>query len=120
MCAVYGSAINGNAQFCRLNDGVLLGMDGIAQLRPGTRSDLELIPQALPPLAARGHTRRRTIVAGGHDALILHDDRADGSPTAKTAGPIRYEPGRLHETLIPFIHHIPPPFVEHYTVTQRG
>ena len=104
MRAVERSAVNRYAELCRLNDGVLLSMDGIAKL--GTRAglDAQLTAHALTAFLAGFEACRRAVIAGGHDALILHDDAADAPAGYKAACPCSDDMRHLHEPLIPFIH----------------
>ena len=103
MRAVERGVLNGHAQLRRLDDGVLLGVDGVAKLVPRARGDALLFAHALAALNAGADARGRAVVAGGEYALVFDDHRADLAVGLIAAGPGGDEAGHLHKALVPFI-----------------
>src|SRR5699024_5060384 len=85
--AVERGVLNGHAQLRRLDDGVLLGVDGVAKLVPRARGDALLFAHALAALNAGADARGRAVVAGGEYALVFDDHRADLAVGLIAAGP---------------------------------
>ena len=82
----------------RLDDRVLLGVDGAAQLVTLSRRDAELLAQAADVEAVR-RVARGAVVAGGEDALVAHEDGPDLTAQARGArGGLARE---LEEVLVP-------------------
>ena len=106
MGAVERRSVDIHAQLGRLNDGVLLRVDGVAHLVPRAGGNAELFAQAFAALHARFHARRRAVIAGGHHALILDDNRADFSLFLIAARPGRNELRHFHKTVIPLGKHL--------------
>ena len=78
--AVKGSSVNADAELCGLDDGVLLGVNAVAELVLGAGGYAELSPQALLLVNAAWYTGGRTVVARGEDALVFHYYGADLAP----------------------------------------
>ena len=63
MSAIKSSSFNRNPQFCRLDYGVLFGMNRIAYFVAGTRFDTAVDSQTFAPFFAAFYTRARTVIA---------------------------------------------------------
>ena len=105
MGAVERRAVDVHAQLGRLNDGVLLRVHRVAHLMPRAGRNPELFAQALAALHAGADPCGRTVVAGGHHALILDDHRADLALLLIAARPRRNELRHFHKTMIPLRKH---------------
>ena len=101
MCAVHGCAFDGYAKLSRLNDGVLLGMDGVAQLVSCAGWDVQRAAHAFALFGAALYAGGCSVVAGGEYALILNYYRADMAVFLIAAGPAADGPGQFYEALVP-------------------
>ena len=91
MGAVKSRSVHGDAEFRRLDDGVLFRMDGVAKLLTGAAGDAHLVAHTLALVAAVEDAGGRAVVARGEDALVLDDDGADGASFSGAARPCRDE-----------------------------
>ena len=78
--AVKGSSVNADAELCGLDDGVLFGVNAVAELVLGAGGYAKLSPQTLLLVNAAWYTGGRTVVASGEDALVFHYYGADLAP----------------------------------------
>lgn len=104
MGAVKSRSVHGDAEFRRLDDGVLFRMDGVAKLLTGTAGDAHLVAHTLALVAAVEDAGGRAVVARGEDALVLDDDGADGASFSGAACPCRDELTHIHKPFIPLVH----------------
>ena len=102
--AVKRRAVDGNAKFRRLNDGVLLRVDGVAEFGARARLNAEPVAHTLAALAAGFEARRRAVVARRHDALVLHNDAADTPPRTVAACPSGDDVRHFHKSAVPLVH----------------
>lgn len=79
VCAVESGAVYADAELGGLDDGVLLCVDGEAQLVPGAGGDAQISAHAFAFLFAAFDAGGGAVVAGGYDALVAHDDGTDVS-----------------------------------------
>lgn len=98
MRAVYGRAFDGDAMESCLDDRVLLGMDGTADLMPLTRRDRHLIAQAAKFQAIRC-ARGSPIVSGSQNTLIPDYNRPHVMTSA--CGALSDKERQFHEILVP-------------------
>ena len=96
--AVERRALDGDAVDGRLDDGVLLGVDGAAELVALAGGDAQLIAQTAD-VETVSHAARGAVVPGREDALVAHEDGADLA--AQTGGAGRRLTGELEEVLVP-------------------
>lgn len=80
-----------------LDDRVLLRVDPSAQLVPGPRGDVHLLPDATQLLAVLG-SFRGSVVSGGNEPLLLDNDRPHLPSDA--SGPLRGQKRHLHEIFV--------------------
>ena len=106
MRAVKRSAVNGNPQLCSLQNGVLLRVDGIADLSARAGFNIQLTAHAFAAFAAGFQSGGRTVVACSHNTFVFDDDSANASAFHIAACPFRNQIGHLHKTNIPLIHSI--------------
>ena len=71
----------------------------------GAGGNAQPVAQAFAALHAGFDAGGRTVVAGGHDALVFHDHAADFAAGAEAAGPVGNDPGHFHKPGVPFIIH---------------
>lgn len=71
MGAIEGGAGNGHAHDGCLNDSVLLGVKGAAKFMAFAAFKAHLLAGAAAQFVAVLHACRRTVVAGGDDAMVL-------------------------------------------------
>ena len=89
---------NGNAVVCRLDNGILFRVECHTELMPLTRWDIQFIPQTAG-IKAVGNAPGGTVVAGGEDVLVFHDNRTHGS--AGTGCPGRNKICHFNKIIIP-------------------
>ena len=95
--AVDGAAIKADTVERRLNDAILLGMDGAANLVTGAGWDILRIPEAAQ-FEAVFQSGGSAIVAGGQDMLIPHGHRTDMVPEAGRA--LGHHRGHLEKVFV--------------------
>ena len=84
------AAVDRHAVQRGLDDGVLLGVQ---------RAHAVVVHDQTADVRAVGQAHGRAVVAGGQDALVLDDDRADGGAWAGAAP--GHLPGDVHEVFVP-------------------
>ena len=77
MGAVEGSAGNGDTHDGGLDDGILFGVECAAVFMAFAGSEAHAFAGAAAEIIAVSHARRRAVVAGGDDAVILDENGAD-------------------------------------------
>lgn len=87
MSDVNSCAVNAYALFCGLNNCVLFGVNGIAQLLTSTRFNAPFVAHTYALIAAIKHTRRRAVITRRQNSLVLNNDGSDLSAVAMTARP---------------------------------
>jgi hypothetical protein len=92
------SACDSNAVYCRLEQGVHLGVQASAEFMAFARRHLALVAQAADILAV-GKTAGCAVVAGRKYAFVSNKNGAHFAPD--TSGPARHNVGDFHEVLIP-------------------
>src|SRR5690606_35773432 len=75
--AIHSSLVYRYSKPCRLDNGVLLGVNGIAYLVPCAARDIALLAQAIAPLGARLNPAARAVIPRGDNALVLDYYRAN-------------------------------------------
>jgi hypothetical protein len=112
--AIHSGLVYGYSQPCRLNNGVLLGVHGVANLVPCAAWDIALFSQAIAPFGARLDAAARAVVARGDNALVLDYYRADLTVGSYARRPRTDKMCDLHKSIIPF-QNICVFFQNHYT-----
>ena len=102
--AVKGCAVHRDAEFCRLNDCVLLCMDGIAFFCASAALYAKPIAHAISFVTAVEYACGRAVVARGENAFVLDDDRADRAalPCATCPGGNQFR--HVHKSFVPVVH----------------
>ena len=83
MRAVNRCAVHADAELCCLNDRILFGVHGIAELVACSARDVQLASEAFAFLLAAFDPASGAVVSRGDDALIAGDYRADLSVLLK-------------------------------------
>ena len=98
--AVQCGSVNGNTQFRGLYNGILLRVHRVAGFHPGSARNPQLIPQAFALLAACLDARRRAVVSGGHNPLVLHDHAADAASRTGKSSKVCFSTSALQAVIV--------------------
>lgn len=74
MSDVNSCSVNAYSLFCGLNNCILFGVDGIAQLLTSTRFNAPFVAHTYALIAAIKNSRRRTVVTRRQNSLVLNND----------------------------------------------
>ena len=92
---------------CRLNYGVLFGMNGIAQLVPRTALHALLLTHAHTLIGTALNALGCSVISRCNDALVLYDYSADVAILFKATRPTADLHRHIHKPLVPLIHKTP-------------
>lgn len=95
---VDGASGNCDSVMGRLADRVLLGVRAKTLVQPHSALDIACAARA-SAFKAVLHSARRSVVAGGEDVVVLHDDGPHVAARAVRA--LRHHMGYLHEVFVP-------------------
>ncbi len=97
-CDVYGAAFCADADFCRLYDGVLFGVQCAAELMPLAGRDAQTFAFTAADFRTMAQAGRCAVIACCYDTVFADNDRAD--LPAKTGGGFFYDFRYLHKLLV--------------------
>ena len=84
VCAKQAGVLDRHTVVCRLDNGILLGMDTPAQFVPLAGRDIQFFPQAANFLAVPD-IGRGSVISGGQNLFVLHDNRTNSPAEASRA-----------------------------------
>lgn len=98
MSAIKGGALQRKSEFCRLNYGVLLGVDGVAHLLSGAGGNAHYFAYALRSFLTGRNALRGAVITGSQNALVSYDNGADLAVWFEAAAPAGDQLCHIHES----------------------
>ena len=102
--AVKRCAVNGDSEFCRLNDCVLFGVNGVAFFGASTALDAEFVAHTIAFVSAVEYSCRRAVISRCQNAFVLDDNRAYCASRSCATRPSRHEFSHIHKSFVPVVH----------------